>query len=296
MRNQFENRHPLTQFVYFMMVFGISVFVMHPVITGTAFVSAVILGVVIDRKRFLKMLFCLYIPAVIIGIMINPLFSHEGITILWYFPDGNPLTLESIIYGIMSGIMIGSIFALFFSFNKIMTSDRIMYLTGCVFPHISLIIAMALRFIPEFKHHLSEVLNAQKCIGKGVNEKNVFNKVKNACAIAQIMATWAFESSVERSDAMRARGYGLRRRSRYVPFQMTKWDIILMIFMLITGSIVIYSLISGGVYVWYYPYFKINEAGGYAYIVYFLYAAMCMLPVFDILLEEAVWKSLRSKI
>lgn len=296
MKNQFENWHPLAQFVYFVLIFGISVFVMHPVITGITFVAAIALDIIIDRKKFFKMLFCLYIPAIIIGIIINPLFSHEGVSILWYFPDGNPLTLESIIYGIMSGIMIGSIFTLFFSFNKIMTSDRIMYLTGCIFPHISLIIAMVLRFIPEFKHHLSEVLNAQKCIGKGINEKNVFNKIKNACAVMQIMATWAFESSVEKSDSMRARGYGLYGRSRYVPFKITKRDIILITAMIITGSIVIYSLCVGNIYVWYYPYFKINESGGYVYIVYFLYAVMSMLPVFDILMEEAVWKSLQSKI
>lgn len=282
MIKQFESWHPLAQFVYFALVFGISVCVMHPVITGITFACAIVLGIVIDRRKFLKMFFCLYMPAIALGIIINPLFSHEGVTILWYFPDRNPLTLESIIFGIMSGIMIGSIFTLLFSFNKVMTSDRIMYLIGGVLPHISLIIAMALRFIPEFKHHLSEVLATQKCIGKGIGEKNIFNKIKNACAIMSIMVTWAFESSVERSDSMRARGYGLQRRSRYVPFKLAKRDIILIAFMVIAGGVVICSLCAGYIYVRYYPYFKINEGRQYACIIYILYAVLCMLPVLDI--------------
>lgn len=34
---------------------------------------------------------------------VNPAFSHEGRTILRYLPSGNPLTLESILYGIAQG-------------------------------------------------------------------------------------------------------------------------------------------------------------------------------------------------
>ena len=31
---------------------------------------------------------------------LNPAFSHDGVPILLYFPTGNPLTLESILYGL----------------------------------------------------------------------------------------------------------------------------------------------------------------------------------------------------
>lgn len=31
---------------------------------------------------------------------VNPAFSHEGRTILRYLPSGNPLTLESVLYGL----------------------------------------------------------------------------------------------------------------------------------------------------------------------------------------------------
>ncbi len=142
----------------------------------------------------------MFVPVILLGIIINPLFSHEGMTILRYFPDGNPLTLESIIYGIVSGFMVGSICALFYSFNKIMTSDRVIYLTGRIFPALSLIISMTLRFIPEFSRRFKEVSGTQKYLGRSVK--------KNGISILSAMITWAFESSVIRADSMRVRGYG----------------------------------------------------------------------------------------
>ena len=37
---------------------------------------------------------------ILLIVLVNPVFNHEGMTILTYFPWDNPLTLESIVYGI----------------------------------------------------------------------------------------------------------------------------------------------------------------------------------------------------
>ena len=42
------------------------------------------------------------LPACLLMMVINPLFSHEGATMLFYLKDGNPVTLESILYGVGS--------------------------------------------------------------------------------------------------------------------------------------------------------------------------------------------------
>ena len=38
----------------------------------------------------------------------NPAFDHEGATLLAYLPSGNPLTLESIAYGVAAAVMHGA--------------------------------------------------------------------------------------------------------------------------------------------------------------------------------------------
>ncbi|MBE7055615.1 MAG: energy-coupling factor transporter transmembrane protein EcfT, partial [Ruminococcaceae bacterium] len=45
------------------------------------------------------------LPALLLMALINPAFNHEGVTILYYLPGGNPLTLESVYYGFLSATM-----------------------------------------------------------------------------------------------------------------------------------------------------------------------------------------------
>jgi ABC-type cobalt transport system, permease component cbiQ and related transporters len=286
MKNKFEYWHPFTQIIYYIILITVTVCFMHPVVIFLTLAAGLSLGFIMGRKNFLRVLFGMFVPVILLGIIINPLFSHEGMTILRYFPDGNPLTLESIIYGIVSGFMVGSICALFYSFNKIMTSDRVIYLTGRIFPALSLIISMTLRFIPEFSRRFKEVSGTQKYLGRSVK--------KNGISILSAMITWAFESSVIRADSMRVRGYGVKlKRSSYSLFRITTGDVIRIAFMLLCAVYVILSFIRKTIYIQYYPYYKMT---GNVYIIAVLYGAICFLPVIDIAAKEIRWKYTESKI
>ena len=59
---------------------------------------------------------------------VNPC-STMGVTILRYMGD-NPLTLESILYGVAIAVMFGSVILWFSCVHVIMTSDKLMYLSG----------------------------------------------------------------------------------------------------------------------------------------------------------------------
>ena len=74
------------------------------------------------------------LPACLVMMVINPMFSHEGETILFYLDNGNPITLESILYGIGSGTMLACVVSWFSAFHEVMTSDKFMYLFGRVIP------------------------------------------------------------------------------------------------------------------------------------------------------------------
>ena len=62
------------------------------------------------------------LPAVILASVLNPLIVHQGETMLWYLPNGNPVTLEAVIYGIGAGFMLASVISWFASFQEVMTS------------------------------------------------------------------------------------------------------------------------------------------------------------------------------
>ena len=85
---------------------------------------------------------------------------------LTYLPSGNPLTLESILYGVAAAVMLASVVLWFSSYNEVMTSDKFVYLFGRMIPALSLVLSMALRFIPKFKSQMEVVSEAQACIGQ----------------------------------------------------------------------------------------------------------------------------------
>lgn len=134
---------------------------------------------------------------------------------LFYLKDGNPVTLESIVYGLASGLMLAGVISWFSVFHEVMTSDKFMYLFGKVIPAFSLLLSMTLRFVPRFTEQIRRVAEAQQCIGRNVNNGNVFQRAAHGLKILSITTTWALENSVETADSMKSRAYGLRGRTNF---------------------------------------------------------------------------------
>ena len=147
-KDNFGTYHPIINFVYFVFVIGCSMFLRHPVFLGISCVSGFIYYIYLKGKKAFKTALWLMIPVFLISALVNPLFNHEGVTLLFYFRTGNPLTLESIVYGLASGVMLVSVLNWFSCYQVIMTSDKFIYLFGKLIPAMSLILSMVLRFVP----------------------------------------------------------------------------------------------------------------------------------------------------
>lgn len=287
---QFERWHPLPQFIYFIALIILITIRMNPILIMLILTAGILLGILVNRKEFMRILVRVYIPASVVAMIINPLFSHEGITIIAYFPDGNPFTLESVIFGISSGGMICTILVVFFSFNKVISADRIMYITGKMLPATALVISMSLRFIPEFKRHFRGVKEADSVIDK--KENNLIKNIK----LMDSMIMWSFEKSIDRSDSMRARGYGTKKRSHFSKYDLSKKDIIYSLIMMGLLAYVLYVTLAEKIYISYYPYFVLEGSLFYMITSCIACTLLSMLPAIDIFLEEIKWKSLQSTI
>ena len=91
----FEWYHPIILFVYFIAMILITMFTQHPVLLGISFVCAVsFCGMLTGLKKLLKSL-AYSIPVLLVIAVTNPLFSHNGETVLFFLND-NPVTLEAI--------------------------------------------------------------------------------------------------------------------------------------------------------------------------------------------------------
>ncbi|MBR1970716.1 MAG: energy-coupling factor transporter transmembrane protein EcfT [Clostridia bacterium] len=294
--NEFKTYHPIVNFVYFVLVIGFSCFFMHPVCLAISLVCAFTYSVMIKGRRAIKTNLIYMVPMLLLMAIINPLFNHEGVTVITHFPGGNPLTLEAIIYGLCAAAMIVSVILHFSSYNKIMTSDKFIYLFGKIIPALSLIISMTLRFVPRFASQLKVVVNSQKCMGRDMSSGNIIKRAKNGLSILSVMTTWALENSVETADSMKARGYGMPGRTAYSIYKFDKRDKKALACILILGIYTLAGKILGMVDFSYFPSLKDENMSALSLSVFAAYLLLCLFPVIIELWEVRRWKALRSKI
>lgn len=293
---EFKNFHPIINFIYFILVIGFAMFFMHPIALLISFLSAFICMLMAKGIKAMKSTLFFMLPMVIFTALVNPLLNHQGVTILAYLPSGNPLTLEALIYGLCASVMIINVILWFSFYNEVMTSDKFIYLFGKIIPSMSLILSMTLRFIPNFAAQMKTVANARRCMGKNPPKASIIVKAKNAISILSAVTTWSLENAIETADSMKARGYGIGKRSAFSIFKFDKRDLFALIFVLIMGIYTFLGSILGGMKFTFFPIisgevFSLYTAGGF--IAYFL---LCIYPVIIELMEVKKWNSLKSRI
>ncbi len=294
--NSFKTYHPIVNFIYFTFVLIYSMFLMHPICLIISLACSFIYSGVLKGKRALKFNFFYMLPMLIIAALINPAFNHEGITILTYLPSGNPLTLESIIYGLAAATMLITVISWFSCYNVVMTSDKFIYLFGKIIPALSLILSMVLRFVPKFKAQIKVISNAQRCVGRDISNGSIIKRAKHGITILSVMVTWALENAIETADSMKSRGYGLRGRTAFSIFKFDSRDKKAFITISSLGLYILTGNFLGGMYFRYFPSIKGVELTPYSLSVFFAYFFLCITPVIIEVWEERKWKVIESNI
>ena len=296
MRDTFSQFHPLVNFAYFIAVLLFSMFFMQPACLIIAVVASTAYAIYLNGRKAVAFSLKFMLPMFLIAAVVNPAFNHRGVTILSYLPSGNPLTLESIIYGIAAGVMLISVIQWFACYNVVITSDKFIYLFGRIIPALSLVISMTLRFVPKFTSQLKVVRNAQRCIGRDISNGSNVQRVKNAIKILSIMITWSLENAIETADSMKSRGYGLPGRTAFSIFKFEKRDGIALLAIFICSAFIITGKVCGLIDWSYYPMMMGSGFSVLSVIVYVVYALLCLMPLIINIKEDYKWKRLKSEI
>lgn len=272
MKDAFSDFHPIVNFFYFVAVIGFSMFFMHPICLAISLVCAAVYAVYLSGKKAIRAGLKFALPLMIFTAILNPLFNHRGGTILAYLPNGNPLTLEAIAYGVAAAVMLITVIAWFSCFNAVMTSDKFVYLFGRIIPALSLVLSIALRLVPRFLAQIKVISNAQKCIGRDVSSGVFFQRARHGIRIMSILVTWALENSIETADSMKGRGYGLPGRTAFSIFRFTLRDACALAFIAACAAAVIAGAVTGAYHFRYFPTIR-GEWSGFVFVAYFALAA-----------------------
>ena len=289
----FSGFHPGVNLAFFAAALGLTMFIQQPVYLLISMISGCAYLLYLQGKKgFLRQVGYL-VPILVMMAIMNPMFNHEGVTVLWYLPNDNPITLEAICFGLASAVMMGASIVWFNCCNTVFTSDKIIYLFGRVIPALSLMISMTLRFVPRFKNFLQSVLRTQQAMHKPENTKE---KLGQALAAFSATVSWAMEQSIVSADSMKSRGYGLFGRTAFSIYIFEKRDgvALMMLFLLCVGTVVPHLV---GLMGWtYYPSMVGALLGPVQILAYLCYGGMCNLPLIIDLMEDRKWNALRSKI
>ena len=291
MRDHFSSSHPIIQALYFSAVLAFSMLFMHPVFQGIALVAAVAYVLMLKGRRAVRFLLLGMIPLLLVAAILNPAFNHAGVTILFYLRSGNPITLESLLYGVAAACTFVTVIIWFSCLHVVMTSDKWVYLLGRIVPALSLLLTMSLRFVPRYVEQAKRISAAQRCIGRDVTQGNWLVRARNGMTIISILTTWALENAMETADSMRARGYGLPGRTSFSLFRWDRRDNWVLAAMVALLLIVGVGAAAGENTIRYFPSIVYPEMTWRSIIVYTAYGLLCMLPVMLNGWEEWRWRS-----
>jgi len=283
-RDAFSDFHPLVGLVYFMAVIGFAMFILHPVMLMISFFCACIYVLLLRGVRVLLRGVALLLPMMLVTAAMNPLFNHRGITILAHLPNGNPVTLEALLYGLAVAGMLATVIAWFVAVNTVMTGDKIVFLFGRFWPALSLLLSMSLCFVPRMVRQGRVITVAQKGLGRK----------PNALKVISILMTWALETSIETANSMAARGYGLRGRTAFHLYTFRRRDALALGWILAMALVALTGIAAGAIRYRFFPSVQFHAITNASMIVFISYLALCAMPTILRVKEALDWKRINS--
>ncbi len=288
-----EKKNPFIPFFYILSITLLSMFSMNPILLVLSLLGAVTFWFIRNGLKNMR-LHLIYLGIFILIALVNPLFTHNGVTVLFIL-NGNPVTWEAVFYGITAGMMTVSVLYWFSLLTSMMTSDKYLYIFGIFSAKLALLLSMAMRFVPLFGKRMKAVRMTQKAIGL-YKDDTLIDKIRGEMRIFSIMVTWALENGILTADSMEARGYGIGKRTRFAVFRFGTSDAGFLILMIALLALSMTGLSLGAVDFTFYPAFVAHESSVFAVITYLSYGILAFLPSISEMEERLQWHFLRSKI
>ena len=274
---EFARYHPAINLLYFTAVLTGTILFRQPVFLCLSYVCA-----------FLYLLKLRGLRALIPGLGLLPFallfalwygsYHHFGLTVLGVNFIGNQVTLESFLCGgtwamvcVAAVLWMGCVHAVF-------TTDKIVYLLGRVSPHLSLYLSILLRTVPRLNKQRQRIELAQRGIGRGKGQGNIFQRMRNALRRGSILLTWLIEGIVTTSDSMRCRGCSLRGRTAYSLYRFDGRDRSFVIGLCSLICVLLMALLLDQTMIRFAPQVVMMPITPMSCLFYAAWAALCLLP------------------
>ncbi len=265
-----ERIHPLCSFVYIVAVMGVTIFTRNPFLLLEAAVGGMCLLAASDKMRGV-LLNLVIIP---LSAVINPLFSHNGVTVLFFIGD-TAITVEAIVYGAVFGLMLSAALMWSVCSTVYLTSDKYIWLLGRILPSAGLTLSCSLRFVPLFIRRGREF-----ALSQGASSVVEYLRAYSA-AIG-----YSAEEAMSAADSMRSRGYGSAKRTSYSLYRFGAVDTLAVLLTLVLSIFTVALLLIGAGEFSFYPSMSVLRCTSADIALYVVFGLLCLLPSFVAFVEN----------
>ncbi|MDO4540583.1 MAG: energy-coupling factor transporter transmembrane component T [Syntrophomonadaceae bacterium] len=295
MKSAFAGYHPAVNFIYFTLMIGVSMFTLHPLVLLPSLLGAAGWALYLNGARQRRFMLLYLLPLVLLTAALNPLFNHRGATVLGYFNNGNPFTLESLCFGLAAGAMLAAVICWFSCFNAVITSDKIIYLFGRLLPAASSILALIFRFVPQFSQHMRETAAARQGLKPQPERAGRLARIRGGMAVLSATIGWSLETSIDTADSMSSRGYGLRGRTAFTLYRFERRDKALLGLVAGLSLLLLIGVYCGALAFSYFPVIRGAQFSAWQAGAAAGWLLLCALPLTVDVTEDMRWQRLRSK-
>ena len=322
--------HPGVYLLYYFIMVLFAFIFSDPYFVVTFLVLLLILIALQGVSHELKNIMKLFIPLSILIMILNPLLNRTGAHKI-YLWSGFFITYEAIAYGILMSLALLIVILVFSSYNRSVSYQEMLYIFSKKLPIISMIIVMALRFIPLINSRAIEVqklnnlknngiemerdsdesndsealdldqfnsnINTDydsKLVNKLKSNKRVAAIIKEAKTLGKIMGitvSWSLEESMFTAKSMKARGYNATERTSYLSYKFSNADFAFIALIIVTVGIIIVGLLHGVGMINIYPSIDFRFSN-LPFNIYYLAFIVFLLPLIYLEIKERIlWRN-----
>ena len=284
-----ETIHPTVLLLYTVVMLCFTMFVMQPVYVAISLVSGCIVHGTLKGFRRTGARLSWQIPLICIIALFNALITQLGTTVL---VSAGPIriTLESLCYGITMGCALVAVMLWLEIGATLVREDALMEVFGKRFPTLTTMLTVVLQLVPQLCRRFRLAVGlSDACSASHAHHPSR----KRAQVLAGgILLSWSLEDSLERSDAMRARGWGIAdTRSSYHNWRFTDRDAACIAVVIIFGILnAICTVAAVGPWKFYPVMPQLRLWWGYV-----PYLILCLFPLIPVAIDAYAWRDVRNE-
>jgi len=289
---RFDSCHPVVNFIFFAASVTFTVWFDHPVFLAISYAAAFLYSGKLNGRRGLLFDVCL-LPCVGIYAWGYSRYTHFGVTVIGENFAGNDITLESVVYGGVTGFTAAAVIMWMSCVFAVISSDKVIYLFGRISPGLSLFLSILFRSVPRIKQAAERIEISQEGLGKGFRQGGLFSRFMNLSRLISAVITWTLEDFIESSRSMKCRGYSLRGRTAFSIYRFDNRDRGFVVTVFFCLTLMMMAVMFDQVTICYDPEIIFNRITPMSYVFYVSYAVFLLMPMS--LQTAGEWKFHRSR-